>query len=31
VPEGNFNNRAFSMLVSAPSRSVVVYERVPEG
>ena len=31
VPEGNFNNRAFSMLVAAPSRSAVVYERVPEG
>ena len=31
VPESNFNNRAFSMLVAAPSRSVVVYERVPEG
>lgn len=30
VPESNFNNRAFSMLVAAPSRSVVVYERVPE-
>lgn len=30
VPESNFNNRAYSMLVAAPSRSVVVYERVPE-
>lgn len=30
VAETNFNNRAFSMLVAAPSRIVVVYAKMPE-
>ena len=30
VPETNFNDRAFSMLVAAPSRTVSVYALMPE-
>ena len=30
VRETNFNDRAHSMRVAAPARSVVVYARVPE-
>ena len=30
VRETNFNDRAFSMLVLAPSRTVAVYAKIPE-
>jgi hypothetical protein len=30
VPESNFNDRAFSMMVAAPSRTVAVYALMPE-
>jgi hypothetical protein len=30
VRESNFNDRAFSMLVLAPSRTVAVYAKIPE-
>ena len=30
VPDTNFNNRAHSMLVAAPARTMAVYARIPE-
>jgi hypothetical protein len=30
VPESNFNERAFSMKVLAPSRTVGIYAKIPE-